>query len=236
MWKRAILVFSLAALVLVAAAGWWFLVPRTDLRPLPADLIAAGSAEGLELLAGAEALADHSALNRYYQTQTLKSYCGVAASATVLTALGHRVSQRDFFTDAAAEVRPRWRVVLTGMPLDDLGALIAAHGAKVAVHHADSTDEASFRAVLTANLAREGDYLIVNYQRETLGQDATGHISPLAAYDADSDRVLIMDTASYKYPPTWVRVESLFAAMNTLDSETGRTRGYVEVTGLASPP
>ena len=236
MWKRAILVFPFAALVLVAAAGWWLLVPQTDLRPMPADLIAAGSAEGQALLAGAEARADHSALNRNYQTQALKSYCGVASSAAVLTALGHNISQRDFFTDAATEVRPRWRVVLTGMPLDDLGALIAAHGAKVAVHHADSTDEASFRAVLTANLAREGDYLIVNYQRETLGQDATGHISPLAAYDADSDRVLIMDTASYKYPPTWVRVGSLFAAMNTVDSETGRTRGYVEVSGLAPAP
>jgi Phytochelatin synthase len=236
MWKRLILIAPLAALVLVVAAGWWLLVPRTDLRPLPADLIDAGSVEGRQLLAGAEAQADYSALTRSYQTQALTSYCGVATSVAVLTALGQPIRQRDFFTDAAAEVRPLWRVVLTGMPLDDLGGLLAAHGAKVVVHHADSIDLASFRATLATNLAREGDYLIVNYQRGTLGQDATGHISPLAAYNADSDRVLIMDTASHKYPPTWVRVESLFAAMSTVDSETGRTRGFVEVTGAAAPP
>lgn len=230
------LTLPLALLAVIAVAGWVLLVPRTDPQPLPPGLIDARSAEGRALLDGAEAMADHAALARGFRTQALKSYCGVAASVAVLTALGQDVSQGGFFTDAAAEVRPRWRVVLTGMPLADLGGLLSAHGAQVTVHHADSLDEAAFRAALTANLAQGGDYLIVNYLRGALGQDATGHISPLAAYDADTDRVLILDTASYKYPPTWVRVGSLFAAMNTIDSETGQARGYVEVSGLAAPP
>lgn len=229
MRKWLLLTLPLVLVAVLAAAGWLFLLPRTDLRPLPPDLIDAASAEGQALLDGAEGRADHATLARGFEAQALKSYCGVATSVIVLNALGQEVGQRDFFTDAAAEVRPMWRVMLTGMPLDDLGGLLAAHGATVAVHHADSVDEAAFRAALAANLAQAGDYLIVNYQRGMLGQDATGHISPLAAYDADSDRVLILDTASYKYPPTWVRVASLFAAMNTIDSETGRTRGYVEV-------
>lgn len=229
MRKWLLPILPLVLVAVVAAAGWFFLMPRTDPRPLPPDLIDAASAEGRALLDGAEGRADQAALARSFEAQALKSYCGVATSVIVLTALGQEVGQRDFFTDAAAEVRPMWRVALTGMPLDDLGGLLAAHGARVTVHHADSVDEATFRAALAANLAQAGDYLIVNYQREVLGQDATGHISPLAAYDADSDRVLILDTASYKYPPTWVRVSSLFAAMNTIDSETGRTRGFVEV-------
>lgn len=229
MRKWLLLTLPLVLAAVLAAAGWLYLLPRTDLRPLPPDLIDAASAEGQALLDGAEGRADQVALARGFQAQALKSYCGVATSVIVLNALGQEVGQRDFFTDAAAEVRPMWRVMLTGMPLDDLGGLLAAHGATVAVHHADSVDEAVFRAALAANLAQAGDYIIVNYQRDVLGQDATGHISPLAAYDADSDRVLILDTASYKYPPTWVRVASLFTAMNTIDSETGRTRGYVEV-------
>ena len=236
MRKSLVLTLPIGVLAAVAAAGWWFLVPRPDPRPLPPGLIDAGSAAGQALLRGAEGSADYAGLTQGFQTQALKSYCGVASSVAVLSALGREVSQGDFFTEAAAEVRPRWRVALTGMPLADLGGLLAAHGATVEVHHADSLDEAGFRAALTANLAQEGDYLIVNYQRGTLGQDATGHISPLAAYDADTDRVLILDTAAYKYPPTWVPVASLFAAMNTIDSETGATRGYVEVTGPAPQP
>jgi hypothetical protein len=73
------------------------------------------------------------------------------------------------------------------------------------------------------------DYLLVNYQRKVLGQGAVGHISPLAAYDEDSDKVLILDTAGYKYPPTWVPVDGLFDAISTTDSSSGKTRGFVEV-------
>ncbi|MCF7700566.1 hypothetical protein GLR48_14785 [Loktanella sp. M215] len=41
--------------------------------------------------------------------------------------------------------------------------------------------------------------------------------------------VLIMDTAGYKYPQTWVPVAVLFDAMETLDTESQLKRGFVEV-------
>ena len=44
-----------------------------------------------------------------------------------------------------------------------------------------------------------------------------GHISPLAAYDADTDRFLILDVSRFKYPPVWVGTAELFTAMNTTD-------------------
>jgi hypothetical protein len=84
--------------------------------------------------------------------------------------------------------------------------------------------------VVERNLSNEDDYLLVNYQREVLGQERVGHISPLAAYDRDSDRVLILDTAGYKYPPTWVPMESLFTAMSTVDSASGKSRGFIEIS------
>jgi hypothetical protein len=51
----------------------------------------------------------------------------------------------------------------------------------------------------------------------------------LAAYDRDSDKVLILDTAGYKYPPTWVPVDLLFSAMSMTDTSSGETRGFLEV-------
>ena len=64
----------------------------------------------------------------------------------------------------------------------------------------------------------------------SLGQGETGHISPVAAYDRQTDSLLIMDTASNKYPPTWVPLELLVKAMRTVDSASGRMRGYVEIS------
>ncbi|MEG4218910.1 phytochelatin synthase family protein [Microcoleus sp. Pol14C4] len=86
-----------------------------------------------------------------------------------------------------------------------------------------------FRTQAKANLNRSGDYIIVNYQRSVLGQGKSGHISPLAAYHEQSDRFLIEDVASYKYPPVWVSTENLWEAMNTTDSISKKTRGYLVV-------
>ena len=70
--------------------------------------------------------------------------------------------------------------------------------------------------------------MIINYLRMAIGQERGGHISPLAAYDAQTDRFLILDVARYKYPPVWVTASDLFEAMNTRDADNeNKTRGYV---------
>ena len=182
------------------------------------------------MLEGASIRADYSQLSRTFQAQILASYCGVASSVAVLNALGINVSQGDFFTDDAAKVRPRLKVVFGGMSLPELGGLLIAHGVQVSVFHADESSVDKFRSTIENNLATVDDYLIVNYQRKILGQDEVGHISPLAAYNHKSDSVLIMDTTRNNYPPTWVPVKMLFEAMSTTDSTTGKMRGYIEVS------
>ena len=71
--------------------------------------------------------------------------------------------------------------------------------------------------------------MLVNYQRAVLGQGETGHISPIAAYNAQADRFLVLDVAAYKYPPVWVTTQDLWNAMNTIDPASGRSRGFVVV-------
>ncbi|MEM7434818.1 MAG: phytochelatin synthase family protein [Myxococcota bacterium] len=208
---------------------WWKLQPREQRLPLPAGLVAHDTSAGSERLEGAEAAADYQPLVDAFEPQALVSYCGVATGAAVLSAMGHDVTQQTFFDDKTDPVRSRFQVTFGGMSLTDLAGLLEAHGAEVEVHYAGSSTVDEFRQVLEDNLSREGDYVVVNYQREALGQGRVGHISPLAAYDRDSDSVLVLDTAAHKYPPTWVPVESLFAAMDTIDTSTGHTRGFLEV-------
>jgi hypothetical protein len=102
---------------------------------------------------------------------------------------------------------------------------------KVEVHHAaDSTPE-KFRTMAREYLDKSDHHVIVNYLRKTIGQEKGGHISPLAAYDADTDRFLILDVARYKYPPVWISTAELFAAMNTPDADNeNRSRGFVLVS------
>jgi hypothetical protein len=73
---------------------------------------------------------------------------------------------------------------------------------------------------------------LANYDRRALGQKGGGHISPLAAYDPDQDRVLILDVARYRYPAVWVTTPDLWRAIRSIDTSSGLSRGLV----IIEPP
>jgi hypothetical protein len=233
MIKKILRIFgTMIAVTFIGLVGFvaWSMYPHDNPLPLPPTLVAATSAEGSERLANAEAFADYAPLADSFQAQSVISYCGVASSVAVLGAFGNPTTQADFFTDEASAVRSRFKVTFGGMSLPNLVGLLNAHGLTSSAHYADQFSVAEFRASVEKNLATDNDYLLVNYQREALGQARVGHISPLAAYDRETDSVLIMDTAAHKYPPTWVPIELLYAGMNTTDPASGKRRGYLEVT------
>lgn len=62
-------------------------------------------------------------------------------------------------------------------------------------------------------------------------QTGDGHFSPIAGYHRGLDLVLVLDVARFKYPPYWVPLTSLWAAMSHVDPHTGNTRGYYVISG-----
>jgi len=210
---------------------------------LPAQLIGLDSEAGGTLLVESEARQAYWPLSMQFVTQKKQTYCGVATLVMVLNALDvpapptpgiepfTAFTQDNFFNERTEQVLPRDVLAQQGMTLDQLGGLLAAHGANGEVRHAGDSSLDEFRQLAVGWLGAPGRYVVVNYLRRAIGQESGGHISPLAAYDADSDRFLILDVSRYKYPPVWVRATDLFAAMNTPDADNGnRTRGYVLVT------
>jgi hypothetical protein len=93
----------------------------------------------------------------------------------------------------------------------------------------DALSEQAIRADLADNLARSGDYVIVNYRREAVGQKGGGHISPLGAYDAASDSFLVLDVNPAAAGWAWIPTAALVKGMRTFD--TVENRGYVLVDG-----
>ena len=58
-------------------------------------------------------------------------------------------------------------------------------------------------------------------------QTGDGHFSPIGGYHKATDTILVLDVARFKYPPHWVSVSSMYAAMLRLDPTTNECRGYV---------
>ena len=115
-----------------------------------------------------------------------------------------------------------------GYQLRQLDELLRANGlvSRVVVVD-DKKPEEEIRADFVQNLKRAGDYVIVNYRREVVGQRGGAHISPLGAYDADTDSVLVMDVNPASAGWVWMPVATLIKGMRTFD--TVENRGYILV-------
>ncbi len=105
---------------------------------------------------------------------------------------------------------------------------------KVKVVHVKDDSAGTKKAViadLVANEKSAKNFIVANFVQKALTDDAdAGHISPIAAYDANKQRVLILDSDRDYYEPLWVPVESLIKGMATFDKSANANRGYVMVT------
>jgi glutathione gamma-glutamylcysteinyltransferase len=220
-------------------------------RPLPESCIALTSKGGRKLFESAlrsKGLKVFFALVEQHSTQSEPAFCGLS---TLLIALN------TFAVDPRQTWKGPWRwydesllnccmdleeVKKSGITLPTFRCLAVCQGLDVAISYADENTGSSLQDFRQAVLKTCGEsespdddggnekisnILVVSYLREVLGQTGTGHFSPIAAYDRVSDSVLILDTARFKYPSHWVHLPLIYEAMKPVDSDTGRSRGYV---------
>ena len=117
-----------------------------------------------------------------------------------------------------------------GYQLKQFDQMLRANGlvTRAVVVDKDKPEE-EIRADLIGTLRQGGDYLIVNYKRDAVGQRGGGHISPLGAYDQASDSVLVLDVNPTAAGWIWMPVKTLIEGMRTFD--TVENRGYLVVRG-----
>lgn len=210
--------------------------------PLSKNLLNLNSDNGETYLIESDARADYLPLTLHFVSQDNLAYCGVASMVMVLNALEipapiaaqystfRTFTQDNFFNNPKTEaVIAAQTVARMGMTLEQMGQLLASYSVPVQVYHGGNLTEDEFRRLIVENLEEKDNFVLVNYLRSAIDQQRGGHISPIAAYHQDSDRVLILDVARYKYPPVWVEVEALWRATQTEDSVSGKTRGLVLV-------
>jgi len=186
----------------------------------------------------------------YYLPQLTGSTCSVASVAMVVNAAraGTPLKASDKLaneTDLLKKVKNTgWKKTLgfigRGVTLDQLGPIteesLKAYGVtpqKLEVVHTED-DSAQTKAKLhqaLLGIEKSADRLILaNFVQGVYTGDAdVGHIAPLAAYDSEKKRVLVLDPDREWYEPYWVSEETLLKGMMTLDKQSGHRRGYVVI-------
>lgn len=151
-------------------------------------------------------------------------------------------SQLTFLNEKTDVVKPRSVIEMKafssskekidpGLKLSQLKGILEVYNSTVELFYADDDGESAitrFRKHLKLVLKEDKKFMLVNFYGKTMGTQAEGHISPLAAYESKTDSVLLLDVAGYLNPWYWVPVEHLYLAMNTMDGETHR--GYLIVS------
>jgi hypothetical protein len=190
----------------------------------------------------AEITTPYFKLASYLESERILTFCGPATIAAVMNSLDVKrpvpeqlfpfalFTQEDIFTPENQAVKPYPQVEHDGLVLDQLAQFFTNLGVSAEFRHADEFDADGLRQTIKTVLADPAKRLVVNYSRKPLNQNGDGHISPVAAYDQDTDRVLILDVARYKYPPVWLTVADLYGAMATVDSGSQKKRGIVIVS------
>ena len=200
------------------------------------------SPAGKTLRARIPADADYWQLSTTFVTQSTQTYCSVASAVTVLNAMPVRkpvdpvyapypyFTQSNYFTPDVIKVISPQTVLAMGMTRKQMAETLMLHGVNVKNIAGDTLNDERLRSLLRKTLGDDGQFVLVNYWRSSLGQEGGGHWSVLAAFDAQSDRVLILDVARYKYAPVWVGISTLRQAIATIDTTSNESRGLVIVT------
>ncbi|CAO3572759.1 unnamed protein product [Mortierella alpina] len=173
-----------------------------------------------------------------FNTQSDPAFCGVSSLSMVLNALE---------IDPRKQWRGVWRwysdeqldccasvdvMKQKGITFNQFSCLARCH-ARVITKRADRHTLEEFRRDIQAVARSDESHLVLSFSRAALGQTGSGHFSPIGGYHAGEDKVLVLDTARFKYPPFYATVTELWNSLLPEDPETGLCRGYFLISTTA---
>ncbi|KAL0413552.1 UNVERIFIED_CONTAM: Glutathione gamma-glutamylcysteinyltransferase 1 [Sesamum radiatum] len=123
-----------------------------------------------------------------------------------------------------------------GISFGKVVCLARCAGANVEAFRTDQSSIDEFRKYVMVCSTSDDYHVISSYSRRVFNQTGTGHFSPIGGYHAESDMVLILDVARFKYPPHWVPLSLLWEAMDTVVEATGLRRGFMLVSRQQRAP
>ncbi len=208
-----------------------------------ADLIYLNSTTGTNLLLKSDLNKQFFSVMPYVTTEEIETFCGAASIASVLNSLPtknrpvpaqfspyHYFTQDSLFIEATDKIISKEKVATGGLTLDQLRQFLEVWSANPTIYYGSAMSLSQFRNLITSSLSNPNQRIIVNFDRKALGQIGHGHFSPIGAYDSQSDSVLILDVAKYKYPPVWTKTSDLYAAIQGTDPTSGKSRGIAQIT------
>lgn len=191
---------------------------------LPPNLTDFSSNEGIKLLEN-NITPNTLKLLLHFTTQKNLTYCGIASAVMILNASSIEpindnqhpsykyYNQDNFFTAKVKAITTPEIVNKRGITMGELSKALEAHGLVAVPYYSNLITIDDFRTIIKSAI-KSNDFIIVNFLRSKINQNGGLHHSPIAAYDANTDQVLILDVSRYKYTSYWVKITELWNSVN----------------------
>ncbi|TPX33844.1 hypothetical protein SmJEL517_g03309 [Synchytrium microbalum] len=204
-------------------------------RQLPNSCIPFNSERGKQLFRrslDSGCLESYFSLSMHFLTQAEPAFCGLASLCMILNALEVDPLRQwkgvwRWYDESLLDCcRPLDDIKQHGITLPEFTCLAKCNGLNVTTRRPDETTKQQFIDDVKRTCENDAEYMVVSYDRGSLGQTGTGHFSPIGGFDEAELMVLVLDVARFKYPPYWVKVDTLWEALHPVDTSTGKSRGY----------
>lgn len=181
--------------------------------PVPSNLIAFDSATGIKLFRQSQHKVAFWKLMPYFTTEKGLAFCGIASAVMVLNALNiepsltpehapYRIFNQDnFFNAKTLKITTPAIVNYHGASLAETTEALNTFAIKATSTYGSKISQRAFRQQAIIAVSSGHKFILVNFCRKYINEKGGGHFSPLAAYNAKTDRFLLLDVARYKYPP-----------------------------------
>lgn len=117
-----------------------------------------------------------------------------------------------------------------GLNLSDFKKFLSIHRLKAKINYVSDNSLPQinqFRDHLKKILTDKNKFLIANFDGKIFQAKTNGHISPIVAYDENSDSILVLDVALHKNTWYWIELNKMIEAMHSKDGDN--FRGYLIV-------
>jgi len=176
-----------------------------------------------------------------YHAQSEPAFCGIAVLCMILNSLSidpqrmWKSPWRWFSEEMMACCVPLEEIKKRGINFDTFASIACCNGANVEAFRPDVRNEEQFRADVKRATSSDSEVIVASYDRKVIGQTGSGHFSPVGGYHEETDMILLLDVARFKYPPHWVPISLVYKAMLPHDPDTNKPRGYLKI-GKSSEP
>jgi hypothetical protein len=184
---------------------------------------------------------DYEALLQNQESNNYDRFDGITSAVVVLNCLNANslgqsplgpqsvVTQENIFTPQVRSIVDPEIIKQKGIAIEQLSQVLEAHGVKTKTQYAHIMTKDAMKEIIKATNQDPNTMMIAHIDESVISMKDTATYVVVAAYDEQSDSVLVFSANPHAKPTQWIKADLFLKSMKSLDSDSC-PRGFILAT------